>query len=459
MSCFQPDDSERHGNHEAGVIYPFQPPSFGSHPQTLNREVEQARNTLQAVTQQQPLNSESVDNTNNLDSLIRTFSNDVESCRVRQNVTVVHPIKRDLMTHGIFASLRRSSHNDSQPAPADQESPLYDINPWPGPHTGDPNPNPHADSFYSEPLPPLRFDQANLPANSVPAVNWVEGLFDHLPSEPQASYQEAGPSRSVPNPNIPQRLTFDDEIAHTRLLITRASSRLVQRNKPYEKTRPSMGPPRRNPNHWESDVLEVMKYSIFNGVFLPKPHELVEMARQSLDSSSDNGVQWAMTEEGHAGVMKISEVLGNIRDSIKELTRAWVIPGYQIPLYTQTAPMIQLFVEELVKEYKYLKGAINVSAGNLPFGHQAIISFIKHLLFHDRQYWRYISPTKNLGPLLAYTSTLHTWALDEISTGRFFPIEFNVIAKQSTYNAFVQLFETLTDEERHALNTYIMAQA
>lgn len=50
MSRFQPDDSERHGNHEAGVIYPFQPPSFGSHPQTLNREVEQARNTLQAVT-------------------------------------------------------------------------------------------------------------------------------------------------------------------------------------------------------------------------------------------------------------------------------------------------------------------------------------------------------------------------------------------------------------------------
>ncbi|KAG1859112.1 hypothetical protein C8R48DRAFT_774923 [Suillus tomentosus] len=438
MSHF-PDDSERYGDREGdshwqntyltqsnrsgmmdsttappGMIYPFQPHLFGS----LDREVEQTRNTLQGVMPPPPPNSEKP--RNNLDPVIHSSSND-EFSRVCQNASVIQPIKRDLTTHGIFASLRRSSS--------------------------------YPNSFYSEPT--------NLPAPSVPAVNWVDGLFDHFPSEPEGKYQEAGPSRILPDPIITPRLTFDDETAYTRLSTARASSRPVRRTKPpYE--RPSrLDPPRRNPNHWGNDIIEAMRCSIFNGTFLPKPDELAEMARRSFDSSSGNSTQWVMTVEGLAGVVKISEVLTNLRDDIKVLTRAWVVPGYQIPLYTQTAPMIQLFVDELVKEYRYLKGDINVRGTmvNLPFGHQAIIGFVKHLLFHDRQYWRYLSPTKNLGPLLAYTSTLHTWALDEMSTGRFCPLEFDVITKQSTYNAFVQLFETLTDEERIALNTYIMAQA
>ncbi|KAG2084601.1 uncharacterized protein F5147DRAFT_782421 [Suillus discolor] len=365
-------------------------------------------------------------------------------------------IKRDLMTHGIFASLRQSSHNEPQPAPSNHQSPLYDVNPWPDLYKGGPRPNSYADSFYSEPLPPPPLDQANLPANSVPAVSWVHGLFDHFPSEPQpeASYQEVGPSRSFPNLNISQRLSFDDETAYTCISTARASSRPI-RHKPYKKTRPSRGPPRRNPNHWENDMLEAMRCSIFNRAFLPKPDQLVEMAQKSLDLSSGNSTQWFVTAEGQVGVIKISEVLENLRDDIKELTRAWVVPGYQIPLYTQTAPMIQLFIEELVKEYRYLKGAINVQGMmvHLPFGHQAIISFVKHLLFHDRQYWRYLAQRKILGPFLR-TRAHSTLGIGLNVYWTFSPLEFDVITKQSTYNMFVQLFETLTDEERNALNTY-----
>ncbi|KAG1854073.1 hypothetical protein C8R48DRAFT_675674 [Suillus tomentosus] len=407
------------------------------------------------------------------------FSNESEPSRLHRNaVTHPAPINPSLPIHGIFASLRRNLNELPQPAPLNFESPLYSNNPWPTLHEDDSRPGPdlYANSLYPEAPPTLQFNQTRPPATSyhdpvpnpppeVPAINWVQGLFDSLgTSDSQAGFQEAGPSGSSQNPDILPKLTFDDDMAYTSLSTARISSRPVRRIKPYDRNRPSRGARCRNPIQGEGELMEAMHRSIFNGAFMPEPPEVIEMARKilcpTLDSYTDS-IQWSITAVGQAGVFKFYGVLAALRDDIKELTRAWVVLEYQIPLYTQTMPVVKLFVEALIRDYVYLKGPISVLGiiTNLPFGHRAVIGFVKHLLFHDRQYWRYISPTQNFEPLLAYSSTLHTWGLNELSTGCFSPLEFDTIARQPTYNAFVKLFRSLTDDQHDALSTHIMAQA
>ncbi|KAG1852320.1 hypothetical protein C8R48DRAFT_676170 [Suillus tomentosus] len=398
-----------------------------------------------------------------LDDQSRPFSDDSEPAMIalrRQN-RLMHRDTVDLSTHGIFASrvtgqareIGQVNHNESDP---------YDFNPWPGLRDDDPRPNLYDDSFDPAPPPPLPLEQAHPPAASypdgsdpeplVPQVNWVQALFDSFPPEPQASHQEAGPSCGVQNdPDVLPPFTFNDNTAYTRLSATRTSRRV--RHKPYRRVRPS-----REPTPDQEDVVEVMKRSIFNRAFLPEPGVVVAMAQQCLDptlASNTNHVQWGMTAEGQAGVFKFLQVLTSLRDNIKELTRAWVVLGYQIPLHTHSAPVIQLFVQGLIKDYAFLKGPITVRGMviDLLFGHQAVIGFVKHLLFHDRQYWRYISPTRNLGPLLAYSGTLHAWALDEMSTGCFSALKFDVIARQPTYTTTTDCLLTVVDRVEDAINT------
>ncbi|KAG1741239.1 hypothetical protein EDD22DRAFT_851720 [Suillus occidentalis] len=146
--------------------------------------------------------------------------------------------------------------------------------------------------------------------------------------------------------------------------------------------------------------------------------------------------------EGQGSVVKMLGILETLRDDIKSLVRPWVVLEYQILLHTQTSPVVKMFVEGLKTDYQYLKGPIKVCGIliDLLFGHQAIISFVKYLLFHDRQYWQYISPTKNVKPLIVYSSTLHTWALNKFSSRSFTATDFDVVARQPTYKAFVKLF-------------------
>ncbi|KIK32300.1 hypothetical protein CY34DRAFT_111022, partial [Suillus luteus UH-Slu-Lm8-n1] len=299
-------------------------------------------------------------------------------------------------------------------------------------------------------------------------ANWVEAFWKELASDPQASRQdsEAGPSGSSQNPDILPKFTYNDEMAYASLLTTRVPSRPVQRTKPYDRKSSSRSARTRNQNQEEGDrdIVEVMHRAIFNGAFMPDPPEVVKMARKclhpTLDLHSNDLANWNMTAEGQGGVMRLLGVLEDLRDDMKSLARPWVVLEYQIPLHTQTTPVVKLFVERLITDYQYLKGPIQVRGVtiDLLFGHRAVIGFVKYLLFHDRQYWRYISSTQNVEPLLAYSSTLHTWALNEISSGSFIAIDFDIVARQPTYKVFVKLFRSLTADERDGLSAHIMAR-
>ncbi|KAG2063417.1 hypothetical protein BDR04DRAFT_1123277 [Suillus decipiens] len=372
------------------------------------------------------------------DDQTRQFSNDSESSRARHPENVADASLR----HDLGWAL------------------LNDSNHWPALHNDTPHPNLYADSSHPGPPPSdqpspatntSHHDSVPEPLPQASAVNWVvHGLFHDSRSDPASGNQEAGPSSQSQDLGVlPKNFTFDDRTAYQCLLSSRthnSESSHSARRKPYDRARPSArGAPRHYPMQQEADVVEAMKRSIFNGAFLPEPDELVSMARQSLYPTLDSlayhstsHAQWFMTTEGQAGIVKISEVLTNLRNNIQELTRAWVVLGYQIPIYVCTAKKVKLFIEDLVRDYAYLKGPINVQGTivNLPFGHKAVTGFVKHLLFHDRQYWRYISSTKNLEPIISYSSTLHSWALSEMSTGCFSALDFDVTTRQPTYNAY-----------------------
>ncbi|KAG0697000.1 hypothetical protein DFH29DRAFT_1071826 [Suillus ampliporus] len=62
----------------------------------------------------------------------------------------------------------------------------------------------------------------------------------------------------------------------------------------------------------------------------------------------------------------------------------------------QTVPEVVTLVNVLIQDCAYLNGPIDVQGTlvDTPFGHQAVISFVKHLLWHDRQYCRHIRPVR-----------------------------------------------------------------
>ncbi|KAG2339507.1 hypothetical protein BDR05DRAFT_951139 [Suillus weaverae] len=299
-------------------------------------------------------------------------------------ILTINKVAHELPIHRIFASLRQSNPNELQHA---SQSPLHSTNPWPDLHEDNlhPVPNPYDGSFYPPPPPLLQY-QSYLPASSycspipdplleAPAVNWVQAFFDELASDPQASLsdQKAGPSVSAQsgssqNADILLIFTFDDETAFTSLSTTRMSSHPVRHAKPYDRTCPLRGTRSCNPDQGEGDVVEDMYRCIFDCALMPKPEDVVEMARKSLRpgptlESSTEKAQWYMTAEGQAGVVKILGVLTTLRDDIKSLARAWVVIEYQIPLYMQTLPVIKLFVGGLIKDYNYIKRPINISFG------------------------------------------------------------------------------------------------
>ncbi|KAG2090112.1 uncharacterized protein F5147DRAFT_658245 [Suillus discolor] len=156
----------------------------------------------------------------------------------------------------------------------------------------------------------------------------------------------------------------------------------------------------------QSRSWELMKTQVVQDSFLMLSSTSITLARQSLDQtvSSYNHsdiTEWSRGVAAQAHVVKMSNTVKNLRDSIKSIVWIHVISAYALlnALTLQTQTEIGIIIQNLLQHNNFLYGNINVGGQlvRVPFGHPTVRDFIRHLLFHDPNYQRYTSgPTRNI---------------------------------------------------------------
>ncbi|KAG1791265.1 uncharacterized protein HD556DRAFT_1445533 [Suillus plorans] len=206
-----------------------------------------------------------------------------------------------------------------------------------------------------------------------------------------------------------------------------------------------------------------LKCKIFASSFLPNDDSATKkMATDCLDKVCRNSPElsaWTKMTNGKDEIVKMCSALVTIRKNMQALTRSAVLWGYGLHqlLHTEKKGVIKEFVGSLLINEAFLRGVITVNGErvNIPFAHQALQYYIRQLLFHDKQYRKFIGIERNLKPLYTYTSVLFKWALTEMSSGAFKDTDFKIIDATAEHDDMVTLFETLTKEQIDALTTSV----